>query len=142
MNTFLVFIGILSLVLLPFLTHIFIVPKLKDKNHRDTYPYYALLPGVLILVFAAYLKENQPLVLSQSCGIVQFYKIYKMKHGQFERITIHFDDSKYYRHLRFVETLARKQKGEHVCFELYDKFKNKDIGESKIIRWIEPQVLK
>ena len=29
-----VFIGLLTLVIVPFLTIIFIVPKLKDKNHR------------------------------------------------------------------------------------------------------------
>lgn len=39
MFSFMVLIGLLSLVMIPFLTIIFIVPKLTDKNHRDTFPY-------------------------------------------------------------------------------------------------------
>ena len=49
-----------------------------------------------------------------------------------------FDASKYNRHLRFSDDLMRKQKGERVCFEFYDRLKDKDVSESKVIRWLEP----
>lgn len=86
-----VFMGLLTLVIVPFMTVIFIVPKLKDKNHRDTYPYYAVLPGCLILALASYLKEEKVILPSQACGVVQFYKTYSTKNDHFERITILFD---------------------------------------------------
>ncbi|RKG31420.1 hypothetical protein [Acinetobacter tianfuensis] len=133
-----VFIGLLTLVFVPFLTIMFIVPKLKDKNHRDTYPFYALLPGCLILALAAYLKEEKVILPSQACGVVQFYKTYSIKHDRFERITILFDGRKYNRHLSFDENLVRKNKGDYVCFEYLDKFENPDLPESKILKWIDP----
>ncbi|KYQ72013.1 hypothetical protein AZH43_12390 [Acinetobacter pragensis] len=61
----------------------------------------------------------------QSYGIIQFYTLHTTEREQFERITSYFDDSKYDRHLGLAESSARKQKGECVCFELYDKFKIK-----------------
>ncbi len=137
MFSFMVLIGLLSLVIVPFLTIIFIVPKLKDKNHRDTFPFYALLPGCLILALAAYLKEEKVILPSQTCGVVQFYKTYSIKHDHFEQITILFDGRKYNRHLRFDDTILRKNKGEYVCFEYLDKFEHPDLAESKILKWVD-----
>ncbi|NWK74041.1 hypothetical protein HYG93_07025 [Acinetobacter sp. SwsAc6] len=132
-----VFIGLLTLVIVPFMTVIFIVPKLKDKNHRDTYPYYAVLPGCLILALAAYLKEEKVILPSQACGVVQFYKTYSTKNDHFERITILFDGRKYNRHLRFDDNMSRKDKGVYVCFEYLDKFAYPDLAESKILKWVD-----
>lgn len=132
-----VFIGLLTLVIVPFMTVIFIVPKLKDKNHRDTYPYYAVLPGCLILALAAYLKEEKVILPSQACGVVQFYKTYSTKNDHFERITILFDDRKYNRHLHFDDNMSRKDKGAYVCFEYLDKFAYPDLAESKILKWVD-----
>ncbi|OTG90966.1 hypothetical protein [Acinetobacter sp. ANC 3813] len=137
MFSFMVLIGLLSLMMIPFLTIIFIVPKLTDKNYRDTFSYFALLPGCLILVLAAYLKEEKVILPSQACGVVQFYKTYSIKHDYFERITILFEGRKYNRHLRFDESIERKQRGDHVCFEYLDKFKFPDLAESKILKWID-----
>ncbi|CAB1211520.1 hypothetical protein [Acinetobacter bouvetii] len=137
MHTFLVFIGILSLVLLPFLAYVFVVPKLDNINHKQTFPIYSFIPGCLILAFAAFLKEDQSREISQACGKVQFYKTYSIKRDHFERIAIQFDGSKYNRHLRFEKYLEPKQKGEHVCFEYLDKFKNSDLSESKILKWVD-----
>jgi hypothetical protein len=137
MFSFMVFIGLLSLVMMPFLTIIFIVPKLKDKNHRDTFPYYAVLPGCIILALAVYLKEEKTVLPSQACGVVQFYKTYATRHDDFERITILFDGRKYNRHLRFDEQIERKKKGENVCFEYLDKFEYPDLAESKILKWVD-----
>ena len=137
MFSLMIFIGILSLVMMPFLTIIFIVPKLKDKNHRDTFPFYAVLPGCLILALAVYLKEEKPVLVSHACGVVQFYKTYSIKHDHFERITILFDGRKYNRHLRFDEQIERKNKGEKVCFEYLDKFEYPDLAESKILKWVD-----
>ena len=137
MFSFMVFIGLLSLVMMPFLTIIFIVPKLKDKNHRDTFPYYAVLPSCIILALAVYLKEEKVALPSRACGVVQFYKTYSIRHDHFERITILFDGSKYNRHLRFNESIERKLRGEHVCFEYLDKFEYPDLAESKILKWID-----
>lgn len=137
MFSFMVFIGLLSLVMMPFLTIIFIVPKLKDKNHRDTFPYYAVLPGCIILALAVYLKEERVVFPSQACGVVQFYKTYSTRHDHFERITVLFDGSKYNRHLRFDQQIERKKNGQKACFEYLDKFKYPDLAESKIVKWID-----
>ena len=137
MFSFMIFIGLLSLVMMPFLTIIFIVPKLKDKNHRDTFPYYAVLPGCIILALAVYLKEEKTVLASKACGVVQFYKTYATRHDDFERITILFDGRKYNRHLRFDEQIERKKKGENVCFEYLDKFEYPDLAESKILKWVD-----
>ena len=58
------------------MTVIFIVPKLKDKNHRDTYPYYAVLPGCLILALAAYLKEEK--VILEEFYVINMEKLLKL----------------------------------------------------------------
>ena len=137
MFSFMVFIGLLSLVMIPFLTIIFIVPKLKDKNHRDTFPYYAVLPGCIILALAVYLKEEKTVLPSQACGVVRFYKTYSTRHDHFERITVLFDGSKYNRHLRFDQQIERKKNGQKACFEYLDKFQYPDLAESKILKWID-----
>ncbi len=137
MFSFMIFIGLISLVMIPFITLIFIVPKLKDKNHRDTFPFYALLPGCIILGLAAYLKEEKVILPSQACGVVQFYKTYSIRNDHFERITILFDGRKYNRHLRFDERIERKQRGDRVCFEYLDKFKYSDLADSKIVKWMD-----
>ncbi|MCW8040505.1 MULTISPECIES: hypothetical protein [Acinetobacter] len=137
MFSFVVFVGIISLVMLPFLTLVFIVPKLSNKNHRDTYPFYALLPGFFILIAAACLKEEKTILPSKACGVVQFYKTYSIKHDYFERIAILFEGRQYNRHLRFDKKMPRKNKGDDVCFEYLDKFEHPDLAESKILKWID-----
>lgn len=73
---------------------------------------------------------------------VEYYQTYmtagnKYKRKPFERITIKFDDANYARHFRFDESLVRKNKGDHVCFEFYDRKLNSHIKDSKIIKWLD-----
>ncbi|WP_374663792.1 hypothetical protein [Acinetobacter sp.] len=135
MHAFLVFCGILSLVLLPFLSYLFVVPRLKNINHKQTLPFFSLLPGACVLALAAYIKTDRPIEISKACGTVQFYKTYSLRHDHFKRIAILFDGGQYNRHLRFDEHIDRKRTGEQVCFEYLDKFKNPDLAESKILNW-------
>lgn len=141
MENLLYFLGFMTLILMPFLTYIFIVPKLEDKNHRDIFPIFSFIPSILIFVLAVYMKEDQPIEISKSCGTVQYYKTYSTggRHSRktFERITLQLDDSKYFRHFRFEPNIARQNKGDHVCFEFHDRQKNSQLPESRIINWVE-----
>lgn len=138
MPTFLLFLGFLVIVLCPMVSVLYAEAKIFDPERKKIIFFLAFIPGCLIFILVAVLKEDDPPVISKACGIVQFYKTYAVRHGYFERIAIQFDGSKYNRHLRFNDDLMRKQKGERVCFEFYDRSKDKDISESKVIRWLEP----
>lgn len=137
MPTFLLFLGFLVIVLCPMLSVLYAESKEITQDQKKIIFLLAFIPGCLIFVLAAVLKEDHPPVISKACGIVSFYKTYAVRHDYFERIAIQFDGSKYNRHLKFNDDLMRKQKGERVCFEFYDRLKNKDVSESKVIRWID-----
>lgn len=138
MPTFLLFLGFLVIVLCPMLSVLYAEAKIIVPERKKIIFFLAFIPGCLIFVLATVLNEDHPPVISKACGIVRFYKTYAVRHDYFERIAIQFDASRYNRHLRFSDDLIRKQKGERVCFEFYDRLKDKDVSESKVIRWLEP----
>lgn len=137
MSKFLGFLGFLILIIGPSYCALYMEATVKNKDRKKIAFVLAFLPGFLVLALAAYLKEDQPIKSSQACGVVKFYKTYEMKRDYIERIAIQFEHSKYNRHLRFDEKLLKKSKGEYVCFEYLDKFRNTDLTESKILRWID-----
>ena len=132
-------LGFLTIVLCPMVCGLYAEVKITDPDKKKIIFFLALMPGCLIFILVAVLKEDRPPVIFEACGIVQFYKTYSTKGGSFERIAIQFDGSKYNRHLMFDEQLPRKQKGKRVCFEFYDRLKGKEVSESKVLRWIEPE---
>lgn len=136
MTTFLIFFGILLLAICPMYCALYMQAKDRDVDRTKMVLFLAFIPGVLILALAVYLKDDHVLETSRACGVVKFYKTYQLKRDHFERIAIQFDGSKYNRHLRFEENLQKKSKGEYVCFEYWDKYKYTELGESKIIKWM------
>ena len=138
MTIFLLVFGFMLTVVLPMLAIMYIVPHVEPQDWKASAPMLLAMPGCVMVGIGFHSYAQKPVDIYQACGKVQFYKTYSVKRDHFERIAIKFDGSKYNRHLRFEEYLVRKQKGEHICFEYYDKFKNKNLGESKILKWIEP----
>lgn len=138
MLTFLLFLGFLLIVLCPMLSALYAESKDIAQDQKKVLFFLAFIPGCLIFILVAALKEDHPPVISKACGSVSFYKTYVVRHDYFERIAIQFDGSKYNRHLRFHDDLMRKQKGDRVCFEFYDRLRDKGVGESTVVRWIEP----
>ena len=141
MTIFLLVFGFILTVVLPMLAIMYIVPHVEPQDWKASAPMLLAIPGCVMVGIGFHSYAQKPVDIYQACGKVQFYKTYSVKRDHFERITIQFDGSKYNRHLRFEEYLVRKQKGEHICFEYYDKFKNKNLGESKILKWIEPTLI-
>ena len=137
MPTFLLFLGFLLIVLCPMVCILYVESKDIAQDQKKVLFFLAFIPGCLIFILATILKEDHPPVIEKACGTVSFYKTYAVRHDYFERIAIQFDGSKYNRHLRFHDDLLRKQKGERVCFEFYDRAKDSNVGESNIFRWIE-----
>ncbi|WP_180083766.1 hypothetical protein [Acinetobacter sp. YH12157] len=90
------------------------------------------------MIVAFYIQSQQKVKVSYGCGVVQDYKLNINSKNKFERVVIQFEDSSYYRHLRFEDQLLRKASGDYVCFEFYDKFKNSSLKESVVLKWIEP----
>ncbi len=90
------------------------------------------------MIVAFYIQSQQTVKVSYGCGIVQNYKLNINSKNKFERVIIKFEDSSYYRHLRFEDHLLRKESGDYVCFEFHDKFKNSSLKESVVLKWIEP----
>ena len=134
---FLVVIGFVFLVLGPI-----VIPRIMSLNGREIqhegFIWYSFGPGLLIMIVAFYIQSQQTVKVSYGCGVVQHYKLNINSKNKFERIVIKFEDSSYYRHLRFEDHLLRKESGDYVCFEFYDKFKNSSLKESLILKWIEP----
>ena len=134
---FLIVIGFVFLVLGPI-----VIPRMMSLNggeiQHEGFIWYSFGPGLLILIVAFYIQSQQTVKVSYGCGVVQEYKLNINSKNKFERVTIQFEDSSYYRHLRFEDQLLRKASGDYVCFEFYDKFKNSSLKESVILKWIEP----
>ncbi|ANF81492.1 hypothetical protein A3K93_04340 [Acinetobacter sp. NCu2D-2] len=133
----LVVIGFVFLVLGPIL-----IPRMMSLNGRDIqhegFIWYSFGPGLFIMIIAFYIHSQQPVKVSYGCGVVQSYKLNINSKNKFERVVIQFEDSAYYRHLRFKDHLLRKESGDYVCFEFNDKFKNSSLKESVVLKWIEP----
>ncbi len=133
----LVVIGFVFLVLGPI-----VIPRIMSLNGRDiqdeAFIWYSFGPGLIIMIVAFYIQSQQTVKVSYGCGIVQNYKLNINSKNKFERVIIKFEDSSYYRHLRFEDHLLRKESGDYVCFEFHDKFKNSSLKESVVLKWIEP----
>lgn len=140
MAIFIVVLGFILVVMLPMAACIFILPQLSENDWKRGTPMFFAIPGLLMIGIGLYnKKEDKPIMPSQACGVVQFYKTYKVRRrAEFERISIRFDDAEYSRHLLFNERLARPNKTAHVCFEYLDKFKYPHLSESTLLKWIEP----
>ena len=143
MATFLTVLGLMCMVGLPAYAILYIVPQVKPDDWKAGTPFLLMLPGFLIFGYGLYLNNDKPITVSTACGTVQYYKQYskggRYSRGKtFERITLQLDDSKYFRHFRFDESLAPKHKGDYVCFELHDRKLNSQLAESTILKWIEP----
>ncbi|OTG73188.1 hypothetical protein B9T26_08865 [Acinetobacter sp. ANC 4169] len=140
MANFLVIFGLILTVVLPMLAVLYIVPRVDPQDWKAAAPMLLAIPGFVMVGIGFHLYTQKPIDVYQACGTVQYYKSYstgrRYSHHYFERITLQLDDSKYFRHFRFDEKLARKQKGEYVCFEFHDRSKNKQLSESKILKWI------
>jgi len=143
MATFLIVLGLMCIVGLPVYAILYIVPQVKPDDWKAGAPFLLMLPGFLIFGYALHLKSDQLITVSTACGTVQYYKKYSTggrhsRHESFERITLQLDDSQYFRHFRFVESLARKHKDDHICFEFHDRQKNSQLSESIILKWMKP----
>lgn len=142
MVTLLTILGLICIVGLPFYAILYIVPKVHPEDWKAGAPMLLLIPGFIILGIAFHLNREKPVIISQACATVQYYKQYSIsrRHGggrTYERIALQLDHSKYFRHFRFDESLARKNKGDHVCFEFHDRKKNSQLPESVILKWID-----
>lgn len=138
MLTFILVLGFFSIVFIPMLTMLYSEAKLSNSDSKKVLFWLSFILGVCIFLLYGFLKpHNPPVIPSQVCGIVQFYKVHKTRGGQFERVSIRFDGAKYSRHLLFDERLTRPEKKQRICFEYLDKFKYLHLSESKLLKWIE-----
>jgi hypothetical protein len=138
MLTFILVLAFLTIVLCPILSALYAEAKLQTSDHKKMLFCLGFIPGICLFVLYAVLKPNDPPVTaSQACGVVQFYKVHKTRAGQFERVSIRFEDSKYNRHLLFKDGLDRPKQGEYVCFDYLDKLKYSHLSESKLLSWAE-----
>jgi len=83
-----------------------------------------------------YSSPAQTLMTSQACGVIEQYKIFPKRGGHFERLAIVMDQSGYIRYFDFDRNLPRLQANQHIYFELYDRFKNKGLNQSRMIKII------
>ncbi|MFH7765778.1 hypothetical protein [Acinetobacter sp. BSP-28] len=142
MATFLIVFGLMCVVGLPAYAIFYITPKVKPDDWKAGAPFLLMLPGFFIFAYGLYLNSDKPITVSTACGTVQYYKKYSTgkqysQDKSFERITLQLDDSKYFRHFRFVENLERKNENDHVCFNFHDRKKNPQLSESKILKWFD-----
>ncbi|MCH4248024.1 MAG: hypothetical protein LKF82_09335 [Acinetobacter populi] len=89
-----------------------------------------------MLGIASYFYSNIPLTKSVECGVFKEYKTFQSRHGEYEMLAIIMDKSGYIRYFNFDKSLPRIASHQHVCLELYDRFKNKGLSQSKILRII------
>lgn len=151
MSNFLIIIGLI-LYFFCFVGFIFVfavvMPK-AEKNERWAVLPFITMGGFVVLGTIFYsigigMKEDKPMVLSQSCGTVLGYKYYKNCSGRsqtrcnpFERIQIRLDGSEYSRLMRFDGHLSRKDTDAQVCFTFYDRFKYSHLKDSRITQWVD-----
>lgn len=140
MITLLWIIGSILIFASPLCT-IFYMSIYKGKKLQPFVIYPVMLtPPALVLGLSAYLSDIQQDVISEQCGVIQAYQTYmgsgnKNKRQSFERVTILFDGQKYPRHLRFMADLSKKEIGQQVCFQFYDRKLNSHLKDSRLIAW-------
>ena len=138
MSNFLLILGLIFLVGFPIYSHLFFYEKIQSfKDPRVAY-FFTLIPGLILIGIAMYLSPARTYIKTEECGIVKQYKMFPKKLNQIERLAIVMDQSGYIRYFDFDNTLPRVQVNEHICFELYDRFKNKGLNQSRIIKIITP----
>lgn len=120
MTAALILTALLCLFSLPLYGYFYISPKIQNLQTAETVPYLCLLPS-----FA----------LSSACGTVQRYTVQKTRHSKsFERIAVQLDSSRYVRHFSFEAGLPRFSAQQKICFDYYDRQRNPQLAESKIIK--------
>lgn len=137
MSQILFILGFIMLPAAPLFSHLYFYEKIQNSEKAKLIYYLSLIPSIILLCSAVYLSPSQTLIKSVECGVVKQYKTYKIRHrSTFERLAVVMDSSGYIRYFDFDETLPRLQSKQHVCFELYDRFKNKGLSESRIVKII------
>ena len=136
MNNFLLLIGLILLVGFPIYSHLFFHEKIQSFKDPRVFYYLTIIPGCILIGIAMYSSPAQTLMTSQACGVIEQYKIFPKRGGHFERLAIVMDQSGYIRYFDFDRNLPRLQANQHICFELYDRFKNKGLNQSRMIKII------
>ncbi|ENX23364.1 hypothetical protein F892_02614 [Acinetobacter vivianii] len=136
MNNFLLLIGLILLVGFPIYSHLFFHEKIQSFKDPRVFYYLTIIPGYILIGIAMYSSPAQTLMMSQACGVIEQYKNIQKRGGHFERLEIVMDQSGYIRYFDFDRNLPRLQANQHICFELYDRFKNKGLNQSRIIKII------
>ena len=136
MNNFLLLIGLILLVGFPIYSHLFFHEKIQSFKDPRVLFYLTIIPGCILIGIAMYSSPAQTLMTSQACGVIEQYKKIQKRGGHFERLAIVMDQSGYIRYFDFDRNLPRLQANQHICFELYDRFKNKGLNQSRIIKII------
>lgn len=136
MNNFLFIIGLILLVCFPIYSHLFFYEKIQSFKDPRVFYYLTIILGCIFIGIAMYSSPAQTLMTSQACGVIEQYKIFPKRGGHLERLAIVMDQSGYIRYFDFDRNLPRLQANQHICFELYDRFKNKGLNQSRIINII------
>ncbi|GAA5631009.1 hypothetical protein Acal02_01627 [Acinetobacter calcoaceticus] len=136
MNNFLLLIGLMLLVGFPIYSHLFFYEKIQSFKNPRVFYYLTIIPGCILIGIAMYSSPAQTLMTSQACGVIEQYKRFPKRDGHFERLAIIMDQSGYIRYFDFDRNLPRLQANQHICFELYDRFKNKGLNQSRMIKII------
>ncbi|MGB5887778.1 MAG: hypothetical protein WBG77_13815 [Acinetobacter venetianus] len=139
MSNFLLILGLIILVGFPIYSHLFLYEKIQKLKDPRVFSFFSIIPGLIILGLAMYLSPAKTYIKTEACGIVNQYKMFPQKRHQIERLAIVMDQSGYIRYFDFDETLPRMQINQHICFELYDRFKNKGLSQSTVIRLLTDQ---
>jgi hypothetical protein len=134
MSNFLLILGLIFLIGFPIYSHLFFYQKIQNfKDPRVVY-YFTTNTGCILIGIAMYLSPSKTYLKTEECGIVKQYKMFPKKRHQIERLAIVMDQSGYIRYFDIDNTLPRVQLDQHICFELYDRFKNKGLNQSRIIK--------
>ncbi|ENX41111.1 hypothetical protein [Acinetobacter sp. NIPH 2100] len=135
MRNFLFILGLIFLVGFPIYSHLFFYEKIQRLKDPRVFYYFTIIPGCILIGIAMYLSPAKTYIKTEECGVVEQYKKFpKRGGGHFERLAIVMDQSGYIRYFDFDNTLPRVQANQHICFERYDRFKNKDLNQSRITK--------
>ena len=138
MSNFLLILGLIFLVGFPIYSHLYCYQKIQKFKDPRVFYFFSLIPGVIFISSGMYFSPVDTFIKSEECGVVEQYKTFQKRKGHFEHLAIVMDQSGYIRYFDFDETLPRVQVNQHICFELYDRFKNKGLNQSRIIRILTP----
>ena len=127
--------ALLCLFGLPLYGMFYISAKIQHPETAKTLPYLCLIPSFMLFSLILHWEQPKPLMLSSACGAVQRYTVQKNRHSKsFERIAVQLDSSCYVRHFSFEASLPRFSAQQRICFDYYDRQRNPQLAESKIIK--------